>query len=914
MRNKNTFKKIILFSLFFIIPNHVFSAGKVYLVIGSDTAIWEGMNVGRYHCTYNQSLYTDPTRNAYTVMNPDFRANMTDSFGQSMKMTWWMMAGNIFRYATNTNVPVPNIMTLYLMKKYHGEEVQINGDELTLHYHTFFWSDYDKDGNYFWNQAKTFLESQDDFKVTLAQFLLEEQVFPVSFRSGWHYMDNDWQHYLDDRVLPYSMHNDYPHKKTSDPEPIDNIYDWSEAPSAFVPYRPLRENYQLPGNGPGWEVRSASFWGTRVNDYMDTVFTAANAGTDQVACFWSHLPQSDFPDNMQMIDSLAHRYAAIYPDVKFRYCTAIEAMQRWRKTTDQTAPKLSFTDEISGNDVYFTISSDETIFQQQPFVAIKDIYENYTVLECTSIGMKQWKTIQPVPFNTLAKAGVTACDTLGNQAMEFIVYLPDETFIDNQDTGYTEIYGNWTQSTAYAWGTDSRMAELTALDSAKVKWSFSVPQTTYYNLFIQFPDIANRAEHITFLISENQAPLDTIQMEGSINAKQWHFLSTVYPEQGSELSVEMSANGSSQSGKILSADVLKITPLVRDKNLNIDEAFIDFGPVSEEDSALYMMHITNTGIHELHISAIISVRQKVSVPYVFPAVIPPMSAVDIPLLITPMGIGTLSDTLNIYSDDPSKPKFSLPVSAEVMYYFHTIDNEDTEEYEEYGEWHTSVANIYGPTSRYAWLNQAPLASARFHTKLKKSGTYEIYEIVPSTVNSTNDALYEIMVNANTKALFHVDQNQGSGNWVLLGKVYLPAERDIELRISDTGHNTNPSGAVLRTDAVRFTFVDEGTGIDESEDREPVYSFRLGQNYPNPFNPQTTIAYTVPFSERGKDGLWVHLTVFNALGQKIRTLVNKRQQPGVYSTVFDAHQLASGVYYYRLEVGSQVSTRKMIVLK
>jgi len=125
----NRLEKIIFFSLFFVASNYLFSAGKVYLVIGSDTAIWSGMNVGRYHCTYDPSLYTDPSRNAYTVMNPDFRADMTDSFGQPMKMTWWMMAGNIFRYATNTNMPVPNIMTLYLMKKYHGEEVRINGDE-----------------------------------------------------------------------------------------------------------------------------------------------------------------------------------------------------------------------------------------------------------------------------------------------------------------------------------------------------------------------------------------------------------------------------------------------------------------------------------------------------------------------------------------------------------------------------------------------------------------------------------------------------------------------------------------------------------------------------------------------------------------------------------------------------------------
>jgi len=60
-------------------------------------------------------------------MDPAFLEQLVDSYGQPLKMTWWMMAGNIFRYATNRNVPVPNIMTMYLMKKYHGDNVQING-------------------------------------------------------------------------------------------------------------------------------------------------------------------------------------------------------------------------------------------------------------------------------------------------------------------------------------------------------------------------------------------------------------------------------------------------------------------------------------------------------------------------------------------------------------------------------------------------------------------------------------------------------------------------------------------------------------------------------------------------------------------------------------------------------------------
>ncbi|MDW7681436.1 MAG: hypothetical protein SCK70_12795, partial [bacterium] len=225
----------------------VIYAAEVYLVLGSDTAIWQGMNVRQHDCYYNIDLYVNPAANTYQVMDPMFRAQFKDSYGTPLKMTWWMMAGNIFRYARNNNVPIPNIMTLYLMKKYHGDNIAVIGDELSLHYHTFFWSDYDGDGMYYWNQSLTFMECFDDFNYTMAQFLLDEQLFPVSFRSGWHYMDNDWQNYLDERVLPYSMHNDYPSKRTDLTEPLDNTYDWSMAPAEFVPYNPSPENYQIPG-------------------------------------------------------------------------------------------------------------------------------------------------------------------------------------------------------------------------------------------------------------------------------------------------------------------------------------------------------------------------------------------------------------------------------------------------------------------------------------------------------------------------------------------------------------------------------------------------------------------------------------------------------------------------------------------
>ena len=85
-------------------------------------------------------------------------------------------------------------------------------------------------------------------------------------------------------------------------------------------------------------------------------------------------------------------------------------------------------------------------------------------------------------------------------------------------------------------------------------------------------------------------------------------------------------------------------------------------------------------------------------------------------------------------------------------------------------------------------------------------------------------------------------------------------------------------------------------------------FALEQNYPNPFNPGTEIRYQVPGVGR------VTLKVFDILGREIRTLVNEVKQPGVYNVQFDGNGLANGVYLYRLQAGSLVNAKKLLLLK
>ena len=86
------------------------------------------------------------------------------------------------------------------------------------------------------------------------------------------------------------------------------------------------------------------------------------------------------------------------------------------------------------------------------------------------------------------------------------------------------------------------------------------------------------------------------------------------------------------------------------------------------------------------------------------------------------------------------------------------------------------------------------------------------------------------------------------------------------------------------------------------------NFELRQNYPNPFNPTTRIDYTIAQASK------VILDVYDILGRHIQTLVNNEQVPGRYSVQFDGSKLSSGVYIYRLQAGSFIGAKKLIILK
>ena len=111
----------------------------------------------------------------------------------------------------------------------------------------------------------------------------------------------------------------------------------------------------------------------------------------------------------------------------------------------------------------------------------------------------------------------------------------------------------------------------------------------------------------------------------------------------------------------------------------------------------------------------------------------------------------------------------------------------------------------------------------------------------------------------------------------------------------------------------YSITETPTKVESQENAEIPTTFALKQNYPNPFNPTTQIRFEMPSSQL------VKLSVFNVLGQKVKTLVNKQLSAGKYSFEWDGtnesgNLVSSGVYFYRFETPAFTQVHKMMYIR
>jgi hypothetical protein len=197
------------------------------------------------------------------------------------------------------------------------------------------------------------------------------------------------------------------------------------------------------------------------------------------------------------------------------------------------------------------------------------------------------------------------------------------------------------------------------------------------------------------------------------------------------------------------------------------------------------------------------------------------------------------------------------------------------------------------------------------------GTIVMYDnpTVPVELSSFTSTIINNSVNLNWSTAseinnqgFEVERNK-TGNWERIGFVQGKGSTVAFSSYSFEDKNLLPGKYSYRLKQIDFDGSFEYHQLSSEVIIEAAKSFSVSQNYPNPFNPVTKISFNIP--EAGK----VKLNVYNVLGNEVATLVNNEMNAGSHSVTFNAADLSSGVYYYRIEAeGKFVETKQMILLK
>lgn len=218
----------------------------------------------------------------------------------------------------------------------------------------------------------------------------------------------------------------------------------------------------------------------------------------------------------------------------------------------------------------------------------------------------------------------------------------------------------------------------------------------------------------------------------------------------------------------------------------------------------------------------------------------------------------------------------------------------------------------------SWSQVYTSDSTSFPVRIKR---YNLQAPLPVQLSSFNATIINKSVNLKWETAteqnnygFEIERklksvvNNDNSTWQNIGFVNGNGNSNSPKEYSYTDNSLNNSGKY----SYRLKQVDNDGSYEYSSvvevDYNPVINFELGQNYPNPFNPSTVINYSLSTPE------FVTIKIFNTLGQEVATLVNSNIEAGRHSVEFDASNLTSGLYLYKIQAGSFTQTKKMLLTK
>ena len=283
-----------------------------------------------------------------------------------------------------------------------------------------------------------------------------------------------------------------------------------------------------------------------------------------------------------------------------------------------------------------------------------------------------------------------------------------------------------------------------------------------------------------------------------------------------------------------------------------------------------------------------------------------------------LGASSKSYVIGNYGTALSNTTKIFPVGDSKGYRPITVTSKDTAGQTTAGGWHwVTVADIEGAAA----LNNSILtsdidkvSSLRYYKITYNKGTtsttqMSFNDFAPTY--GTNDGV--LSGNTNLRVAYSVDER---ANWVGMTQTVSHTTLVVDT-LNTITPDTTASHLILADGQSLYVALARVTGTSENSlsgpsyvEREPgtAASFNLSQNYPNPFNPATTISFSIPTQSN------VTLCVYDALGKEVARLVDGVKSAGNYKVNFNASQLSSGVYYYRLTSNNSVTNKKMLLLK
>jgi hypothetical protein len=210
-----------------------------------------------------------------------------------------------------------------------------------------------------------------------------------------------------------------------------------------------------------------------------------------------------------------------------------------------------------------------------------------------------------------------------------------------------------------------------------------------------------------------------------------------------------------------------------------------------------------------------------------------------------------------------------------------------------------------------WTGQKTVQKYDPTTDNWELGTNLIHGRVGHTTNVVNGKICAIGGDTQPPVVENVEEyDPQAETWTVID----PTPRAMILHTSSVYDNLLYVFSGSTTNITRVTLTDSvfsyylSTSSSESQKNQIPDVFVLHQNYPNPFNPSTTIGFTLPKSE------FVELKVYNILGKEVSTLVSNKLNSGNHTYQFNGNNLASGIYYYRIQSGEFQDMKKMVLIR